>query len=72
MGGGKSPKSPPPVPATPQKSNADIQAEKQRERAQVQARRGRRATIMTPPDYGETAAPGKVTSLGGEIRKTLG
>jgi hypothetical protein len=72
MGGGKSPKSPPPVPQTPQRTDADIKAERERERAKARNRTGRRATILTPPDYGETQAPGKPSSLGGEPRKTLG
>lgn len=60
-----------PVQAAPKRNDEEIEREKQQAKLREQRRRGRRATILTPSDYGNTPAPAAQPKLTGS-RTTLG
>lgn len=68
--GGEPPKVEP-VQAAPQRDDLAIEREKAQAKLREQHRRGRRATILTPSDYGSTPAPAAAPGLSG-TRATLG
>jgi hypothetical protein len=60
-----------PIAPAPTRDDAAIEREKQMAKLREQRRRGRRATILTPSDYGTTPAPAAQPGLSG-TRTTLG